>query len=424
MVLSKRSKIAIIVVVAVAVAAIVLAFFLLGGKKEPKAEVPKPAKVAEEIAEEPVVEKTVYVSPFTGLPLEDTKNINRRPLSVKIENDPEAWYQMGLNSADIVYETRVEGNVSRFNCIFQSNIPDEVGPVRSARLSDAWVVPQYNGLLYFSGCNTEVRARLNSAEVTFGASGNLFHRVSFKRSPHNLYMDSKSAYSEAKKSKIDLEGDLKTLYYGFERTADGAIVTDSAIVPIVTDTAVGAASDSASAASGESGDEDSADSSSAKDDESATGAETSGTEDSASGAGPLPGFNGEPATTLSLSFMSKARWEWDADAGVWLRWTSDKKHLDGATEEQVYTDNIVVMYAEYPQAQKKDPAGSPTYNTVLGGEGKAMLLRDGYVYECTWEADEDTPPALFDKDGNQLPLKQGKTWFEVPPTSGMDVKVE
>jgi hypothetical protein len=358
---------------------------------------------------------------------------------------------MGLNSADIIYETRVEGGISRFNCIFQSTIPDEVGPVRSARLSDAWIVPQYDALFYYSGSNSEVSARLNSADVTFGPSGDLLHRVSFKSAPHNLYMDTAGAYKAAKKKKTKRDAGLKSLYYGFERTTDGAI-SGSAILPIVT---VSAISESAVTSPYEEGTTDTAvpssDDTDASDDAttgtsgttngdsgSTTGTSgttngdsgsTAGTSDTATGTSgaaatsPLPGFTGKPAASLSIHFFSPAKWEWDAEKGVWLRWTSGKAHFDGATDEQVFTDNIVVLYAEYPQAQKRDPAGSPTYNTILGGEGKAMLLRDGYVYECTWKADENTPPALYDDLGKQLPLKQGKTWFEVPPVSGMEVTV-
>jgi hypothetical protein len=135
-------------------------------------------------------------------------------------------------------------------------------------------------------------------------------------------------------------------------------------------------------------------------------------------------FTGEQAESVSLNFYSETRWQWDPEQNVWLRFTSGKEHFDGATNEQVYADNVVVMYAEYPRAQKLDTAGSPTYDTNLGGEGKAMLFRDGYVYTGTWKADANTPPALFDASGAQLPLKQGKTWFEVPPTSGMNVTVK
>jgi hypothetical protein len=212
-------------------------------------------------------------------------------------------------------------------------------------------------------------------------------------------MNTKDAYEAADKKKgLKLETEIKPLYFGFERTTGGAI-SGSAIVPIITDPAIS---------------------------KGAVSIEPSTGDDAVSGAAvqPLAGFTGKPAESVSLDFYSEAKWEWDGDAGVWLRYTSGSKHLDGITEEQVYADNVVIMYAEYPRASKLDPAGSPTYDTNLGGEGKAMLFRDGYVYECTWKADKNTPPSIFDESGAQIPLKQGKTWFEVPPTSGMDVKVK
>ena len=52
-----------------------------------------------------------------------------------------------------------EGGITRFNCIFHSNVPKIVGPVRSARLSDLWIVPQYHALFVFSGAQLRSSAR-------------------------------------------------------------------------------------------------------------------------------------------------------------------------------------------------------------------------------------------------------------------------
>jgi hypothetical protein len=389
------------------VLAVVLAVALAGmagcKKKEAPKEEPSPEPVAtEEAVEEPVQMTEVYYWPYTGLPAPDGEVIKRRPLSIKIENSPQSWPQTGLNDADVVYETRVEGGMSRFNCIFQSNIPKEVGPVRSARLSDAWIVPQYNAMLYYSGSNSEVSARLKKVGVQFGPSGDLLYRVSFKSAPHNLYMHASKAYKAAKKKDIQLDfDDLKPLYYG----TPGLSSSGAAITALVT---AGAVAEEASA--------DAADTAAASD-ESASGT-------TVAAADPLPGYGGTPNKSVTIDYYSTEKWKWSVKKQKYILYTSGNKHLDASTEKQIWTDNVVVMYAEYTQAQKKDPAGSPTYNTNLGGEGKAVLLRDGYAYECTWKADENTPPALYAADGTQIPLKPGKTWFEVPPTSGMEVTFE
>lgn len=140
--------------------------------------------------------------PYTGLDAPSESAISRRPLSVKIENSPQARPQIGINSADVVYETITEGGITRFNCIFHSKLPATVGPVRSARLSDLWVVPQYDALFFFSGASSSVNARVRSAglpDLSEDAGVSRPYWRSRERSaPHNLMLDTAKARTEAK----------------------------------------------------------------------------------------------------------------------------------------------------------------------------------------------------------------------------------
>ena len=76
------------------------------------------------------------VAPLTGLPDPTGQSLTRPALSVKIENAPEARPQTGLQNADVVYEQIVEDGITRFMAVFNSNIPDVIGPVRSVRAMD------------------------------------------------------------------------------------------------------------------------------------------------------------------------------------------------------------------------------------------------------------------------------------------------
>jgi len=152
---------------------------------------------------EPEPEPDYSTWPLTGLPVILDSSVaeaqqeevsfaltHRSPLCVKIENSYDARPQSGLSQADVVYETLAEGGITRFNCIFQSYIPGEVGPVRSARNSDISIVPQYQGILFYSGANPIVLHQLATAwvpKLTEGAGG--FYRVNFRYAPHNLYYD-------------------------------------------------------------------------------------------------------------------------------------------------------------------------------------------------------------------------------------------
>ena len=171
--------------------------------------------------------------PYTGLDAPNAASVRRRPLSVKIENSSAARPQTGLNSADVVYETIAEGGITRFNCIFQSNVPKTLGPVRSARLSDMWIVPQYDGLFFFSGASGSVLSKVRSAKLpnlSHGAAGRPYSRASDRSAPHNLMLDTKKANEEAAKKKYATEADLDRLAFE-RRSAEATPAVDRIEIP-------------------------------------------------------------------------------------------------------------------------------------------------------------------------------------------------
>lgn len=206
-----------------------LGLLLLGsvGCKKKVATTPAPKKTT------PVVEKPEPILwPYTGTEAPSAEAITKRPLSVKIENSNQARPQKGLNSADVVYETIAEGGITRFNCIFQSTVPKQVGPVRSARLSDLWIVPQYQGMLFFSGANSQVLAGIKNKGIdnmSQNKAASLYERVSFKSAPHNLYLNTKNAFKIAKKHGYETTIEPKGLAFG-EESAE--TTTSNAVIKI------------------------------------------------------------------------------------------------------------------------------------------------------------------------------------------------
>ena len=96
-------------------------------------EVQEPAEV--EIAEEiPGAEEELlpYVTPFTGERV--AEEVTMRPTLATINNHPLARPQSGLAQADVVYEMLAEGEVTRLLALYQSEMPESVGPIRSARI--------------------------------------------------------------------------------------------------------------------------------------------------------------------------------------------------------------------------------------------------------------------------------------------------
>lgn len=188
---------------------------------EPKAELTSAWPIAtreREVPRPPIPPRW----PLTGLDAPSEAAIRKRALSVKIENSPAARPQTGLNSADVVYETLTEGGITRFNTIWQSKIPKTVGPVRSARLSDLWILPQYDGLFFFSGASTTVNSAVNRAKIPnlsedAGISYPYF-RSPRRPAPHNLYLDTSRAYQEAKKRGYSLKTGLKGFRFDRRRS--------------------------------------------------------------------------------------------------------------------------------------------------------------------------------------------------------------
>ena len=75
------------------------------------------------------------VNPLTGVADVSKEVASRRPVAIMINNVKTAQkVQTGLNAADIIYETEVEGGITRLMAVYQDITDlDKIGTVRSAR---------------------------------------------------------------------------------------------------------------------------------------------------------------------------------------------------------------------------------------------------------------------------------------------------
>lgn len=128
--------------------------------------------------------------PLTGLPAKDANQVNQPAVVVKIDNVAAARPQTGVEAADVVYDTMVEGGLSRLAAVFQSNYPAVLGPVRSGRLTDEGVADDLNHpVLCFAGTNANFMPILQAQPVDLVTADNhpeLFNRVG-SNAPHNLF---------------------------------------------------------------------------------------------------------------------------------------------------------------------------------------------------------------------------------------------
>jgi hypothetical protein len=168
---------------AVLATAVVVALAACGSSSGSKAG-PKPAASTTTTTAPPV-------APLTGLPDPDGAAQGRPVVSVKIDNDSSAARpQTGIDAADVVWDEVVEGQATRFLAMFQSQVPDVVGPVRSVRLTDPLIVWPVGGVFAYSGGARYAVDAINQAPVVRideSAAGDAMFRDSARRPPHNLY---------------------------------------------------------------------------------------------------------------------------------------------------------------------------------------------------------------------------------------------
>src|SRR5690625_4866169 len=157
------------------------------------------------------------VFPLTGIGTnEETK---QRPVGVMINNHPAARPQSGLSQADIVFEILAEGGITRFLALFQSEQPEIVGPVRSAREYYFELAAGYDALYVFHGAANFVydMIRDRGVENLNGAvhdnDGYLFKRESFRQAPHNSYLLYDAVYDAAESDGYDIISTVEPLQF-------------------------------------------------------------------------------------------------------------------------------------------------------------------------------------------------------------------
>ncbi|MFD2629547.1 DUF3048 domain-containing protein [Oceanobacillus kapialis] len=195
---------------------LVFAFILLVGCSEEKEAENNDTKDTDmqEKTEQPE-ETAEYVAPLTGVAAEEP--INNRIVSVMVNNHTKARPQTGLSKADIVFEILAEGRITRFLALFQSEMPEVVGPVRSAREYYFTLADDYNALYVYHGAAGFVNDMIADRGIDhlngslYDNDGNLFKREAFRQAPHNSYLQLGAVYDVAESKGYEASADVQPL---------------------------------------------------------------------------------------------------------------------------------------------------------------------------------------------------------------------
>jgi hypothetical protein len=122
---------------------------------------------------------------------------------VKLDNTPAAQPHRGLTDADIVYVEPVEWGLTRLAAVYATDVPEVVGPVRSARISDIELFEQFGPVAFvYSGAQRRLWSKLRAADWVpmsqdFGSPGFRRERGTGRVAPTNLMADPRAMLAEA-----------------------------------------------------------------------------------------------------------------------------------------------------------------------------------------------------------------------------------
>ena len=302
--------------------------------------------------------------PLTGLPAPQEASLGRRPLNVRLPNDPNARPQYGLNKADLVFELIVEGGVTRFSAIFQSRDADVVGPIRSYRWSDLHLTQMLRGALVSSGSTVEEGDAVtqsikdgNMLSVDAVRDGRPYYRLASRPAPNNLFTG----------TLADREA--------VNRAGGGAPVTVPALsfLPPGADPATGGLAGSV------------------------------------------------PATKVGVPFQGvwASSFSWDAAAKGYRRSQGGAQTVDGDGSGPILAKNVIVMTTDiWETSVIEDSLGSKGLDYRMTGGGPVSVFRDGLRIDGTWKRDGVLDMfTFFDPAGKEILLEPGQTWIHFIYTS-------
>jgi hypothetical protein len=300
------------------------------------------------------------VDPLTGLVVADPSLLDRRPVMVKVSNFPrEGRPHAGLSQADLVFEYSTGGGWNRFLAVYYGQNAEKVGPVRSGRIVDKWLVSMYQGVLGMMFASDEVfdqiRDQLGIERVVRGTDHTCPALC-------NLHYDN-------------------PIYSWFANTAEMTAYYE-------------------------------------KNDDAFTGRPNLDgmVFSTAAPAGGTPGS----VVTLHYGGNNEGQWKYDAATQKYLRWIDhiDKDGVfemiplvDRNTGEQLAFSNVIVLFANYKTLNAKD---SMHEIDLAGEQGRAMIFRGGQLFEGTWKsASAESPIQFFDAAGARFTLQPGPSWIAI-----------
>lgn len=295
----------------------------------------------------------LVAAPLTGR-LVTLEEAQRHPIAVMVDDHANARPQAGFNSASVVWHAPAEGGVPRYMLVFQDQIPDAVGPIRSARQYYIEWAAEYDAVYVHHGGSPQaldtLRRRGNGSWVYnadgFRWEGRFVFRVRDRFAPHNVMTDGKYLRRLAKRLKAT-DGDIGSPW-SFAPDAPGEDRPTGGSIKVV-----------------------------------------------------------YPYETITYKY--------DPITNTYPRYLNGSKQpqVDVADGKVVAPKNVVILRMFFGALND----GHPNKNRLEArniGKGEAWISRNGVTVKGTWKkASATAPTRLFGPDGEPITLTVGQTFVQV-----------
>ena len=281
-----------------------------------------------------------------------------RPIAVMIDNHNQAWPQVGLQKAYMVYEAIAEGGETRLMALFKGADVEQIGPVRSARHYFLDYAMENDAIYVHFGQSDFALPYLDGGKIDNlngikSEGSTVFYRTDDKKPPHNAFTSEKGINAGIKKKNYETK--LSADYTGHYTFAE-----DGKEVELT---------------------------------------------------------NGEDAVVVQPGYSVDKPWfVYDKKEGVYKRYEYGAEQKDAAVGKQLTFKNVILQCCSWQYESDKY-----TLNIDVNGGGSGYYITNGKAIPVTWKKDSTNAPArYYDADGNEITMNQGKTWVCVVQDSYAD----
>jgi hypothetical protein len=278
--------------------------------------------------------------------------VSRRPIAVMIDNlAPDARPQTGLDTASMVFETLVEGGITRFMAVYTNQDAATVGPVRSTRLYYNHWAAGLGAILGHDGGNVDALQELPKLTTVYNEDADRisgpFWRTTDRLAPHNEYTSTDRLRNFAQAHGADVES-----------------VAHSYPVK----------------------------------------------NDAPTGKRPA-----RFALHIQFSYADyNVDWQFDPATDTYLRSMGGQPHVDAITGKQLAANTVVVMYTDETPATDPFTPGAIHLRTEGTGQA-VVYEDGTSIAGTWSKPNIDSPVQWLDRQGHEIALNRGVTWVEVVP---------